>query len=76
MIKNQDGNRWVKILSNADLPKDSIKERKKNNQYYVYSTIKEKIEWKVQNVFGLHAMYQQGLITHYYSIIKPENPLL
>ena len=68
-------NGWIKIESESDLPKDSIKERKKNNQYYVYSTVKEKIEWRIENVFGLWSLFQQGLITHYYLIHKPSDPI-
>lgn len=69
-----ENNGWIKIESEADLPKNSINERKKNNLYFVYSELKSKLEYQTKNLFSLYSMFQQGLITHYQPIIKPEPP--
>lgn len=71
----ENNNGWIKIENEKDLPKNSINQRKLNNWYYVYSSFKEKIEWHPKNLFALHSMFHQGLITHYQPIIKPKPPI-
>lgn len=63
----KDNNGWIKIESEADLPKQ-------NGDYFVFT--KEK-EVRVE-MFGVHSkldnQYYKEEVTHYQPIVKPEPP--
>lgn len=69
-----ENNGWIKIESEKDLPTNSINKRKLNIRYHAFNSKKEKIEWNPLTLTGLYSEYQQGNISHYQPIQKPEPP--